>query len=255
MIFSYFSQLIVFLSQVTGSFGLSIIVFTILLRLVLLPFSLSSLKVSKKMLGVAPKLTELKKKHKNDPKALQQAQMSLYKEHNINPAAGCLPQIVQLVVLIFLYRAFISLFHLSQGGMIVVNGASLNPMFLWSDLTRPDSWYIWPVLAGISQLLLSLLMLPKKSAEVKPAPTLVKNNKNDKDEKPDFSDTMMGMQKQMILIMPVMTIFIGLSLPAGLSMYWFITTLISVLQQLYISGWGWFEGRFNLRALVGSNKS
>ncbi len=235
MIFTYFSQLIVFLSQATGSFGLGVVVFTILLRLILLPISLSSLRVSKKMTDVAPKLSELKKKHAKDPKALQQAQLNLYKEHNINPASGCLPQIVQLVVLIFLWQAFLNLFKLNQGGLIQVNGTTLNPVFYWSDLTKPDGLYVWPILAGASQLLLSLMMMPKKVTSKTPVP--VKNN-NKKPDQPDFADTMMGMQKQMLIIMPVMTTFIGISLPAGLSMYWFITTIVSILQQWYVSGWG-----------------
>lgn len=236
MIFAYFSQLIVFLSQATGSFGFGVVVFTILLRLILLPLSISSLRVSKKMLGVAPKLSELKKKHAKDPKALQQAQLNLYKEHNINPASGCLPQIVQLVVLIFLWQSFLSLFKLNQGGLIQINGVTLNAMFYWTDLTAPDKFYVWPILAGVSQLFLSLMMMPKKADS--PAPVTVKKNKDDKPAQPDFSDTMMGMQKQMLLIMPVMTTIIGLSLPAGLSMYWFVTTIISIIQQWYVSGWG-----------------
>ncbi len=238
MIFSYFSQLIVWLYQFTGSFGVSIVLFTIALRLALLPFSLSSLKATKKMMAINPKLKELKKKHGNNNQALQQAQLALYKEHGVNPAAGCLPQVVQLIVLIFLYQAFIHLLRLNEGGVVVVNGVSINSWFIWTDLTKPDTYHVWPILAGVSQLFLSLMMLTKDAFKTTPADP---KKKDKKDDQPDATDTAMNMQKQMVLIMPIITGFIGWGLPAGLSLYWTVTTLVSIIQQWYVSGWGWFE--------------
>lgn len=226
-----FQQLLMFLVDVTGSLGYAIIVFTFLIRSALLPITLPSLRSTKKMQAIQPELKKLNKKHGKDRQALQKAQMELYKKYNVNPLAGCIPQLAQLGVLILLYRTLIT--------FIEVHGTDINMSFFWLDLSIPDAKYILPVLAVITQFLLSLMIAP--GAETKDiVPNKSKSKKiqkaNEKEE--DTADMARSMQQQMMFIMPLMTGFIALRFPSGLALYWVATTLFSIGQQWYISGPG-----------------
>ena len=234
LITNLFVELLAQLYQLTGNLGWSIILFTILVRSLLLPLALPSIKSQKQLKLMQPELNKLKQKHGKDKKALQAAQMELYKKYNMNPLAGCIPQLVQLGLLILLYNVLIS--FITKG---VVNGAALNPAFYWLDLTKPDHWYVLPVLAGLTQLVLSVMILPGgEVADVVPNDSKKKEIqvKNEKEE--DMADMAQTMQKQMLFIMPVMTGFLALRFPSGLALYWVATTVFSIIQQYFTSGWG-----------------
>jgi YidC/Oxa1 family membrane protein insertase len=233
-----FSQLFVtLLTQlygVVGDLGLTIILFTIVMRLVLLPLTLPSIKAQKKMQDLKPEIDALKKKHGKDKQAFQMAQLELYKRYNINPLAGCIPQLAQLVVLILLYQA-LTVFI----GQNMINGVAVDPSFFWLNLAQPDANYVIPVLAGVSQLVLSLMIAP--GAEVKdvvPNKSKVKSVKEANKKEEDVAEMAASMQQQMLYIMPVMTAFIALRFPSGLGLYWIVTTLFSIVQQYAISGPG-----------------
>ncbi len=222
------------LYKITGSLGLAIIVFTIIIRSLLAPLSFKSLKAQKKVKELQPELEKLKKKHKNSKQDLQKAQMELYQKYNVNPLAGCLPQIVQIVLLIVLYRVLINFL-----GNPEINGVQIDPSFLWMDLGEPDTSFILPVLAAGSQFFLSLMIAP--GGEVKDiVPNTSKSKKvqkeNEKEE--DVAEMASTMQKQMLFIMPIMTGFIALRFPSGLALYWVATTLFSIVQQFFVSGLG-----------------
>ncbi|MFH2118368.1 MAG: YidC/Oxa1 family membrane protein insertase [Candidatus Paceibacterota bacterium] len=227
-----FVQLLSFLNEFLGSLGISIIIFTLLIRLVLLPITLSSIRAQKKLKDLQPELKKISGKFKNNKKALQAAQMELYKKYNINPLAGCLPQIVQIFVLIILYRALLD--FLGDGA---INGTNLQ--FFWLNLGEPDKTYILPILAGATQLLLSLMIAP--GAEI---PDVVSNKSkkkkiqeaNKKEE--NTAEMAATMQQQMLFIMPLMTGFLAARFPSGLALYWVVATVFSVAQQYYVSGWG-----------------
>src|SRR3990170_3665223 len=102
---------LIFLDRLTGNFGWSVILLTVVLRLAMTPLVLPSLRLSKKMQELAPELAKLKEKFKDDKTALMTAQAELYKQHGANPASGCLPQIIQILVLIALFNAFNSVLH------------------------------------------------------------------------------------------------------------------------------------------------
>ena len=225
----YFSLLLAFLSQITGNLGLGITLFTIVLRMILFPLTLSSLKAARKMRLLQPELTKLQKLHKGDASGLQKAQLKLYQDNKINPLAGCLPQILQLVLLIVLYQGLIHFFSLEQ-----VGGYIINPSFLWMNLGKPDQFYILPILAGVSQFGLSLLMMgpiSKQTAVIKNEKNKkVEKNKKDESEGPDMASMM---QKQMLYVMPIFSAFIALKLPSGLVLYWVVSTVVSAIQQLY----------------------
>lgn len=235
-----------------GSFGLAILALTFVIRTVLLPLSLPAMRSTDKMRKLKPKLDELKKKYSKDKKRLQQEQLKLYKQHGVNPAAGCLPTIVQFAVLIALYRVFIDFIQNGNGESL-----SVKMQFLWLDLAKPDPFYILPIVAGVSQLVLSQMLMPgrehhdlkdlKKNAKNKE----IKSDKKGKD-KESSQDMAEAIQQQMMYVMPAMTVLIALRLPSGLAVYWVATTIFSVVQQYFISGPGGLLVIFNkLRAKVG----
>ncbi len=207
--------------------GLPIIAITLITKLVLLPLVLPSMKSAKKMQDLKPHLDKLKSKH-TDKKDLQTAQMALYKEHGINPAAGCLPQIVQIIILIALYGVFIDFIKQPSIGGVVV-----NPHFLYLDLTKPDHTYIMPVLAGLTQLIFSLMMQSGVESHV-----VNPKNKEEKKKEEDNLEMAASMQQQMIYMMPLMTVLISLNFQSGLILYWVASTVFSIIQQYYFSGLG-----------------
>ena len=231
---NFFLQGLAELQGITGNLGISILVFTFLMRSLLLPLSLPSMKAQKKMRVLQPEVKKLKEKHKGDAKAFQMAQMELYKKYNANPLSGCLPQIVQLVILIFLYRILVGFLTTAK-----INGVAIDLHFLWLNLGKPDNTLVLPILAGLTQLVLSVMILP--GGEI---PDLVPNNsknkaiveKNKKEE--DTADMAATMQKQMLFMMPIMTAFIAWRFPSGLTLYMVATTLFSIGQQYFVTGWG-----------------
>ncbi len=229
-----FLEILVQLHNITGSLGWSILAFTFLARSILLPLSLPSLKSQKKIKEVQPELKKLQEKHRGDKKALQVAQMELYKKYNINPLAGCLPQILQLGLLILLYHVLINFISTPE-----INGVVLNPKFFWLDLAHADKLYVLPVLAGITQLILSLMIAPGGEVrDVVPNDSKSKKVQVENKKEEDMAQMAATMQKQMLFVMPVMTAFLALSFPSGLALYWVATTVFSIIQQYFFSGWG-----------------
>jgi len=222
-----YHSLLFFYNLFGGNLGLSIIAITLITKIVLLPLVIPSLRSAKKMQDLKPELDKLKAKH-TDKATLQQAQVALYKEKGINPAAGCLPQIIQIIILISLYQVF--LYFLKQTS---INGLTLNPYFIYLDLTKPDRTYIMPILAGVSQLVFSLMMQSGIISEIK-------NPKKKEEKKKEENNLEMAtsMQQQMIYMMPLMTVIISLNFQSGLVLYWVVSTLFSLIQQYFFSGWG-----------------
>lgn len=213
---------LIFFYKIFDNFGLAIICLTLFIRGLLIPLTLPAIRSAKKIKKLTPELDKIKKKYNHDKKRLQQEQLKFYKTHGINPASGCLPYILQFFILITLYRVF--MFFIAGGGKI--DDVLVNTRFLWLDLTTPDPYWILPILAGASQLVLSKMMTTEtqKVAEVQ------------KKKKEDLADTMGEMQKQMVYLMPLMTVLIGARLPSGLALYWVVTTLFSVGQQYIVYG-------------------
>lgn len=224
-------QALLWLNQLTGSLGLAIIIITLLIRLVLMPISLPGMKAAMKMRDLQPELNKIKEKFKNDKTGLQQAQLALFQQHQVNPAAGCLPYILQFLVLIALYRVFID--YLNNGAAA---GVHLN--FLWFNLKNPDPYYVLPILAGITQFVLSLMVLPASDPSANETLALATKTKTDDKKAEDLASMASSMQSQMAFVMPVMTAFIALKFPSGLALYWILSTIFSIIQQYFVSGWG-----------------
>lgn len=230
----FFQLILVELYKLTGgNLGISIIALTFILRAILVPITLPSLKSQQKIKLLQPELNALKKKH-TDKKVLQQKQLELYKKYNVNPLAGCIPQLVQLGVLIFLYQSLTKFL-----GQPVIQGIEINTQFFWLNLSLPDPKFVLPVLAAVTQLILSLMLAP--GAEVRdivPNDSKLKKIKEANEKEEDTAEMAQSMQKQMMFIMPVMTGFIALKFPSGLALYWVASTVFSVVQQYFISGPG-----------------
>jgi len=211
------TALVFFYNLLGQDLGLAIIALTVGLRILLFPLTLPSLRSAKIQREIQPELAKLKKKYKNDKQKQAMAQMELFKEKGVNPFAGCLPQILQLVILIALYRVFIS--NLSNG--------ALNHHFLLWDLSVKDPYFIIPLLAAGSQFLLSKMMLPGVSQEHEAA-------HESKEKEQDFASSL---QRQNLFLFPILTLVLGFQFPAGLMLYWFVSSAIQVLQQWVVMRW------------------
>lgn len=202
--------------------GVAIVLLTVVIKLILLPLSKQSIKSQKALQDLQPKIDEIKKKYASNKEEQGRAMMALYKDNKVNPFSSCLPLLIQFPFLIAVFRLFrtgfdnnnLSLVYSFVGRPEAIRTLSLG--FL--ELSKPN--IVLAVLAGAAQFWQAKMMSTKKP-EVK---------------SPGSKDESMAaiMNKQMLYFMPAFTVFIGLTLPGGLTLYWFVTTLLTVFQQLYI---------------------
>ncbi len=218
----------------TSNLGLSIILLTILIKVILFPFMVPTFKNMKKQKALKPQLDALKEKYKEDKKKITEEQMKLFKEHGINPTSGCLTQIVTIFVLIGLYQViqrFVSTTNLSEINADIyfqyLHFKSLDLNFLGQSLSNPDMTYILPVIAGVATFITSMMMLPEISLEEK----IVKKTTKDPMEEMAYS-----MQTQMTIIAPIMTFYFGLTLNAGVSLYIAVSSILTIIQQYILLG-------------------
>ena len=199
-------------------FGIAIIVLTIVIRLLMYPLFQKSIKSQKELAALQPKLKEIQKKYSKDKEKQAQAVMELYKQHKINPMSGCLPLLIQLPILIAFFqvlRTGLDPQRLNGLYSFVANPGVINPIFLGViDLSGRSA--VLAVLAGIAQFIQTKMSAPQAPA-TKTGP-----------EKFDFTKMM---SNQMLYLMPLFTVIIGLQLPAGLPLYFFVSTLFGIIQQ------------------------
>ncbi|MGH2487022.1 MAG: YidC/Oxa1 family membrane protein insertase, partial [Ktedonobacterales bacterium] len=217
-----------------GAFALAIVVLTLGMRACLIPLTRKQLKSSREMQVLAPKLKALQAEHRGEPQALMAAQRALYKEHGVSPASGCLPLVIQMPFIYALYGAFNTVL---RGSSVTTRLAHINKdlypfvphlhaipnsIFLWVDLAKPDPLHILPILAAILTFLQLRMAMPVRAKRLPGQPA-------------DPTSQATGMMQY---VMPFVTLFIGLTFPAGLALYWCVTTTFSAVQQYFISGWG-----------------
>jgi len=200
-------------------FGVSIILVTVLLRFLLYPFSDKALKSQKKLQDLQPQIKELQKKCKTKEEQAK-AVMEFYKAHQVNPLSGCLPILIQLPILIALYKVFLIGLEPQSLDMLypfVYNPGEINPMFLGiMDMSKP-SW-ILAVFAGLAQFVQAKTAMPNSASSSSAGST-------------DFAKSM---GQSMIYMMPLFMVFISWKMPAGLPLYWVVTMLFSFAQQLVV---------------------
>jgi YidC/Oxa1 family membrane protein insertase len=180
-----------------GNWGVAIIILTVIIKLLFYPLSEASYRSMAKMRVLAPKLQRLKEQYGEDRQRMQQAMMELYKTEKINPLGGCLPIVVQIPVFIALYWVLLASVELRHA-----------PFMLWiHDLSRPDPWFILPVLMGATMII---------QTRLNPEP-------------PD------PVQAKVMKIMPVAFSVFFFFFPAGLVLYWLVNNVLSILQQWNIN--------------------
>lgn len=193
------------INLVTRNYGLAIILLTILVRIVFWPVTHKGTESMKKMQALQPLMTELRAKYKDNPKKLQEETMLLYKKHKVNPLGGCLPMLIQIPV-------FIALFVVLRSA-IELRFAS----FLWvRDLSEPENLLAGLLPMGFSLNILPLLMVATMYLQQKLSPA--------------GGDP--TQQKMMMIIMPVMMLVFFYNMASGLILYWTVSNVIMIVQQL-----------------------
>ena len=194
--------------------GLTIVIFTILTRLVLWPLSRKNRLYRESMQKIQPELDKLKKKHEKDKEKLYSETMKLYSKYKVNPATGCLPLLIQLPFTLALYQAL-------RQGLDVESVDKINSLlyafvprleqfrtgFLWFDLTAPDPFYILPVLVAGLQYFQAKMAMSGMSGEAAAA------------------------AKQTMIYMPLILLFVTLRLPSGLTLYILLTTVSGLIEN------------------------
>jgi YidC/Oxa1 family membrane protein insertase len=201
------------------SIAWAIIALTVLIRLALLPSSIKAAHHQARSLELQPKVNKIRAEIK-DMKEQQAALSALYKEEGFSPFGSCLPLLIQIPIIIVLFSVFKSGLKFDDfSGLyaFIPQPDSINVFFLGFDMTKPDLWVL-PIIAGLTQFVLSYLTTPPK-----------------KKQPGDPDDPMAMMTKQMVFFMPIVTIFIGRGMPAGLVVYWIVTTIFGIFQQLYVN--------------------
>lgn len=207
--------------------GLAIILLTVAVKVILYPFTMAQIKQQKALQDLQPKIEEIRQRLKDNKEEQAKELMELYKKEKVNPASSCLPLLIQLPIFIGLYRALAD--GLNSKGLNLLYPFVANPgtigtmMFGLIDLSKPN--YLLAVLAGGVQFWQSWQILRRPSPAA-PPPAEVAGKEGAKDE--SMAATM---NKQMMYVMPLVTVFIGISLPGGLTLYWLVMSLLTVAQQ------------------------
>ncbi|KKR90320.1 MAG: Membrane protein insertase, YidC/Oxa1 family [Candidatus Woesebacteria bacterium GW2011_GWD1_41_12] len=249
--------LILFYKYLGQNLGVAIILFSIFLIFVLRPLTKPYLESMKKIKDIGPQVEKLKKKFGSDKLKFSQAQAELYKQNKINPTAGCLPYILQFLVLIALFQVFTvalseqeitsgKLNQLLYAPLKFSDGQALNTKFIYMNISKPDTFNIPGISFGFPGLFLILATFAQFLSVKITTPYIKAEEKIAKKTKGNLDDTQVMMQKSMTYMMPLMTLIFGLKLPSGLALYWLVYSLVNVWQQVSMSGWGSLTPMVNL---------
>ncbi|HSQ18597.1 MAG TPA: YidC/Oxa1 family membrane protein insertase [Anaerolineales bacterium] len=233
--------------SLVGNFGIAIILFTILIRLITHPLTASQVKSTAKMgeLQKSKKWQEMQKKYKDDKNKLAQEQMALYKELGINPMGSCLPMLIQFPIIIGLYQAVtramaaspIQLLDLSKLIYPFINASDLIPLksqFLWMNLGQPERLYIFGV--GIPVLTILVVITTFLQSKLMTPPPASPN------------DQAAQMSKMMNLYMPLLMGYFAYTLASGLALYFVVGNLVGIAQYAFL-------GKLNWRNLLPKKKA
>lgn len=253
--------LILFYNFLGQNMGLAIIGFSIFLRIVTNPLTKPYMASMKKIKEVEPLVKKLKLKYAKDQKGLMAAQSELYKQKGINPSAGCLPYILQIVILIALFNVFTHVLSANGDAMTKLNevlytplkfseNTNLNTGFLYLDVRKPDVFRFDGVPFPIPGPMLILAGLLQFFSAKMMAPMIKKEEQVAKKTKGEADDMAVAMQSSMIYTFPAMTIIFGVNFPAGLALYWLLFSIFQMYQQYKSSGWGGLTPLINRLGLV-----
>ncbi len=215
-----FNFLVLIYNYLPGNdFGIAIILLTVIIRIILYPVSVKALNSQKTLQALQPKIQEIQSKYKNDKEQLAKETLKIYRQEKINPFAGLFLALIQLPILIALYTVFWKGLNPSELVNLygfISNPGQINAIFLGViDLSKAN--FILAVLAGILQFFQTKMLTPK--------------NEPGKSKNSDISQIM---QKQMLYFFPFLTVFILMSLPSALGLYWIVSGIFSIIQQYFI---------------------
>lgn len=224
--------LIVLAAIFGGSFGVAIIVFTIIMRGFTFPLTIRQLRASRAMSVIQPRLQEIQKKHK-DPKRRSEETMKLYKEAGVNPLGCMLPMLIQFPIWIGLYQtvrvvlastpeSFIGLSQRLYPWSYVREAMPLENQFLWMDLAQPDTTFLLAIIVGASTWVQQKMMSPRTMTD----------------------ERQQSMNSMMLWMMPLMFAWFTLTVPSGLGLYWGATNMVGIILQYFYmrpAGQNWRE--------------
>lgn len=221
MISTIFGNILGMIYGVVADYGVSIILFTLFVKLLLMPLSIAQINSTKNMSKIQPEVKKLQERYKNDKETLNIKTMELYKEYKINPLAGCLPLLIQLPIIFGLFAALRDPVKYVFGGDTVAASTALNKGFLWiTDLGAPD--FLGPML-GINEGIMAALpgILPIIAA----ATTYLQMHASGSGTQDNPT------MKSMVYTMPLMILFMGRTLASGLMLYWIVGNIFQIGQQ------------------------
>ena len=271
---SLFGYLLNALYSVFNNYGIAIIVFSIILRIILIPITIKQQKSLKKSAELQEEMKEIQRKYKNNPEKLNQETIDLYKREKLSPFAGCFSSIIQIVIILsvfwlvsqpltYMKKLDVSVINdyksqLQQDGeqstyteIAIINKfgsederVSLNMDFLGLDLSKVPSsnlndWtvYIIPLLYVISSVLsikINNIMNSKKKSDKK---AITDGSNTNVQNEPSELEAMEAMNKNMMYMMPLMSVFIAFIAPLGLALYWFISNVLVIIEKLIIDAY------------------
>ena len=197
------------LYDLVGSYGIAIVIFTVIVKLLLYPLYAKQMKSTVAMSKIQPKVKALQSKYQNDKNELNARLAELYKEEGINPAGGCLPMLIQMPIIFGLFALLRN--PLAYMGTSEKMLFAIHESFLWmTDLSQPDKW-ILPILAGAATFFAFSLQQTQQQ------------------EMPGGQG---GMMKSMKYIFPIMIVLMGRSFPSGLTIYWCLSQVIQIFYNL-----------------------
>lgn len=213
-----------------GGLGLAIILMTVIVKSVLLPLTYKSLKAQKELQEIQPRIAEIKEKHKDDKETLAKELMGVYKTHNVNPFASCLPTIVQLIIFIALYQvlaAGIKTIEATNLYSFVANPGTLSPMFLAMDLAVVS--IPLAIVAAIAQFFQARQMIASRPPKVV--------REGGQGSKAMDEDMTAMMNKMTMYMLPLVILVIGVTtLPGGLTLYILVSTILTWVMYAVFLG-------------------
>ena len=237
--------------NIPGALGFALIILTVFIRLLVWPLMAKQIRSTKKMVDLKPHLDELKDRHKDDKQALAKAQMELYKEHGVNPAGGCLPALIQIPIFIGLYQAIINILPGGNGGNLGwINSVLYFPLLQLQAFPDPNFFGLnlkvspgeftkyGTLLLSVPIVTALLTFVQSKMTLPKPIKHHVDESAKETKEKEKMEDAMSSMQSQMVYLMPIMIGYFAFQFPIGLAIYWNTYTILGIIQQYMLTGWG-----------------
>jgi YidC/Oxa1 family membrane protein insertase len=185
-----------FAAHLFGEYGLSILVVTVIIRILILPLMIKQYRSSRAMQEIQPEIQKLREKFKDNQQKMQEETMKLFQKHGVNPLAGCLPVLIQMPILIALY------------GAIMRNPEISQHSFLWMDLGSPDPFWIIPILAAITTYLQQKVMAVQMTPQM----------------------------QTLMFILPILILVMAGTFASALALYWVYSNIFTIIQSYFMYG-------------------